>query len=265
MTTINKTDRQGTSRGDVVLPRPWGKSRRRRGALGIVFRFMAAVGLVLWFDGPALAEPSTRDLSFQVMADGMTIGHHRIRFRQEGRDLHALIQVDLAVSLGPLTLFSLRHRSHEIWREGRLIALETTTDDDGEDFWVSGRATPQGFWIESNRGSHLAPPEAMPASYWHRGSLDSPTLIDTQDGTVIANRTEFLAREPLLRDGRWIETLRYRRHDDYGLELWYDAEGVLSQTRFTARGSEIESRWAEGATPVYQAKNSAPRTAEPGR
>lgn len=174
-------------------------------------------------------------LGFTVLRDGSPFGTHEIAFRQEGEDLHVEIAIDLEVSLAFITLFRYQHRNHEIWRDGRLVSIETRTDDNGTAYSVSGRATEEGFVVDGSDGRIVAPTDVLPTSYWHPETIDQGKLLDTQRGRLIDVQVTSLGQEPV----GGVETARYRVSGDLALDLWYDAEGEWRKLAFTARGSEV--------------------------
>src|SRR5690606_27129350 len=114
----------------------------QRGAL-----FAAA----LLFAAAAKAE-EPRDVAFDVYRKGELIGAHEIAFRRNGDDLEATIDIRLQVDVLFLPVYRYRHQNRETWRDGRLVRIETETDDNGDSFYVKGEAGPDGFRVESTAG-----------------------------------------------------------------------------------------------------------------
>jgi hypothetical protein len=153
----------------------------------------------------AAAIPASQKLAFEVLRGDSRIGRHEVAFRREGEELHVEVAIDLEVKLAFVTVFTYRHRNHEVWREGRLVSLESVTDDDGKQYNLTGRATPEGFRVEGWAGSYLAPAGIIPTSYWNPAT-------------------------------------RYRMTGDLNLDLWYGPEGQWSRIAFDARGKEVVYR-----------------------
>ena len=211
---------------------------RRRPLVGAMIGAAAVTGLVL--AGPLRAAlPAMDEIAFQVFRDGAPLGHHRVSFRREAQDLHVEVDIKLEVKLLFVTVFSYRHRNHEVWRDGRLVAIDTETDDDGEDFWLRGRATAAGLAVEGSSGSFLAPAEVMPTSYWNPKTVARTQLLDTQRGRLIQVAIAPAGVESLSLAGRPVEARRYAVTGDLTLDLWYTAEGEWAKTSFEARGAEV--------------------------
>lgn len=181
------------------------------------------------------AEREPQDLYFEVWREETPIGRHEIEFARNGEDLHVKVAIDLEVKFAFLTLFSYSHRNREHWRDNRLIAIETETNDDGEVHWVRGKAVPDGFEVESSLGKFLAPASIIPTSYWHPNTVDQEQLLDTQHGRLVAVSSKFLEVDSGL-DG---VAARYAMRGGLDLDLWYDGQKKLSKIAFEARGGNI--------------------------
>ncbi|MEX0923059.1 MAG: DUF6134 family protein [Rhodovibrionaceae bacterium] len=199
---------------------------------------------------PALASlPGNGSIVFEVLRGGEPMGTHSLRFEKRGEDLHVFIDIDLKVDLAFVTVFRYEHSNHEIWRDGRLISIETTTDDDGETYFVKGEATAAGFQVTSSEGKAALPADILPTSYWHPQTVARDRLLDTQKGRIVEVATRELRQEAISIDGLRIEATHYRMTGDLDLELWYAPNGEWVKIAFETRGAEI----------VYARENGGPQ------
>lgn len=200
----------------------------------------AAMAIGLAFSGPLKAALTNADeIVFSVLRGGEPLGHHKILFWQDGEDLHVEIDIQLEASLAFITIFRYHHKNHEIWRGGRLVAIDTQTYDDGEDYWLMGRATEAGFEIEGSSGNFIAPTNIMPTSYWNVETVERAQLLDTQSGRLIDVDISPVDVETLNLAGGPITTQRYGMTGDLTLDLWYTADGEWAKITFEARGEEV--------------------------
>lgn len=223
----------------------------RGGAAGFCDRraFLAGCGALggLALVGPvsAAVAPAER-LTFDILRDGTPIGRHTVAFRRDGARLEVEVAIDIEVALAFLTLFRYRHRNREIWQDGRLIDLETETDDDGTRHRVRARAEAGGLRVEAGpeNGAELfrAPPDILPTSYWHPQTPSQTRLLDTQSGRVLAVAIEPRGREAVAFAGAQIPARRYAVSGDLTLDLWYTAEGRWLKAAFAARGAKVAYR-----------------------
>lgn len=174
-------------------------------------------------------------ICFEVWRGDSDIGRHRLRFEPTADGLVAEIAIDLRLGLGPITLFRYSHRNRELWQDGRLMKIDTRTDDDGSRFAVSGRATESGLLVESAAGRQLLPPEVVPTSYWREKMMRSANWLDSQDGSAIQVKVAATAPLP--------GTVRgYAVSGDLELVAGYDNAGQWRGLSFNARGSRVDYR-----------------------
>ena len=202
---------------------------------------LAAGTLALASAAPLLAARAPAgDIAFSVYRDGSPLGRHEVRFRRDGGDLHVNIEIELEVKLAFLTLFRYSHRNHEIWRDGRLVSLETRTDDDGTAYRVSGRATGEGFLVEGAEGRLLLPAAVIPTSYWNPATLAQTALLDTQKGRLREVAVREIGPETIDAGGQGAPATRYRMTGDLELDLWYSPQGEWMRIAFEAKGATVD-------------------------
>lgn len=201
---------------------------------------VAAAVAALAVAGPSGAALLRKDnIAFQVFRDGDPLGHHRVAFRREAERLHVEIDIQLEVTLAFITVFRYRHTNREVWQNGRLVAIDTETDDDGERYWLSGRASEAGFEVAGSSGDFIAPADVMPTSYWNPDTVTESRLLDTQRGRLIDVDIAPAGSEIVLVAGQPINAQRYRMTGDLELDLWYATDGEWAKIRFEARGAEV--------------------------
>lgn len=211
-----------------------------------LLKFVAALAIVLpaltvGADATAPASSPEPALSFRVERGGSPIGTHTIQFTQVGDDLHVAIDINLAVSFGPITVFRYAHTNRETWRDGKLVAIETETDDDGRRFSVSGKATDKGFEVASSEnGTFIAPASIIPTSYWNPATIEQTELLDTQRGRIINVQVTETATREALADGARIPVREYEMTGDLKLKLWYSPQMEWLNVIFRARGADVD-------------------------
>jgi hypothetical protein len=113
--------------------------------------------------------------------DGAPFGAHQVRLRRDGRETVAEISIDLQVRLLGIRVFRHVHRNIERWRDGNLIALDSTTDDDGTPRRLEVRSDASGLRLRGSDFDGHLPSELIPTSYWNRAALSRPKF-DAQGG-----------------------------------------------------------------------------------
>jgi hypothetical protein len=199
---------------------------------GAVMAMPAFAGLI--------AAPPGRSLEFHVVRKGSVIGTHVLTFEGQGDDLTVRVAVDLAVGLGPITLFRYTHRAVETWRNGQVVSLETTTNDDGTHHKVTGRRTDAGLVVEGTKAARYnAPDNALPATHWNRKMLDGP-MINTEDGRLMHPNVQSVGTDAIpTAGGGTINASHFAMSGDALLDTWYDATSNWAGISFKAGDGSV--------------------------
>lgn len=176
---------------------------------------------------------------FSVWRKGSRIGEHRMAFRRNADRVMVDIDIDLEIKLGFVTLYRYAHRIMEIWRDNRLVALDSETDDDGDRFSLSVRESADGLQVDGRAGRFLAPSETFPSSYWNPATIHQSQLLDTQRGHLLEVGTEQLGTETIQAGGRRIAADRYRITGGLRMDIWYSDIGQWVKMDFFTRGTTI--------------------------
>lgn len=180
--------------------------------------------------------PARNSLAFRIMRHGGQIGTHMVAFRPlSDGGLDVRFAVNVLVKLGPIPLARYVHHGVESWREGRLANLQTRTDRNGTDMQMRAWRTGAGLEVEgTDTTRYVAPPNALPTSYWNRRMLDGP-MIGTQKGTLVTPQVTDLggARIPLA-NGGMVAVRHYGVHGPgMNVDLYYDSQQIWAGLTFT--------------------------------
>ncbi len=217
------------------------RTRRRRWR-----RALVRAGPFLWVLVALLAPvwavgPEDRVLEYRILRKGGEIGLHRVEIRNLGDRLTVDTQVRIAVKFAFITFYRYALDARETWRDGRLVALESVTDDDGKRYAVSAVAEGGVVRVDNGGAGWTAPATIVPSSLWHRDMLETNLLLGIKRGNPLAVSVTEAGRETVTVRGRPLSATRYVVSGDLSRELWYGPDDMLVRVRFfTGRdGSEI--------------------------
>ncbi len=213
---------------------------RRRLIGGLACAGALALGGRPAASAPTLASAYPEILKFAVTRDGSPLGLVMVRFGRAGGDGIAEVYIDFAVSFAGISLYRYEHRARERWRDGRLAALDSVTNDDGADQAVTARIRPDGLLVNGMRGPLTAPTDILPSSYWHPRFVEQSRMLDSQLGRIVDFTIRPAGTETVLALGRPVETRRYAMRGDIDLDFWYDSNRVWQKMAFTIAGSAID-------------------------
>ena len=205
----------------------------------LLWAFLTAIATV----GPASAgtQAAPQTLEFEIAHDGDVVGHHRVTFRRDGDKLivHSELEIEVAVLF--LTVYRYQQTRDEVWRNGKLIALTSTADDDGTPHDIKGAAGPDGgITVTSGKESWTLPAESVPASYWNISMVTARgPLVDSLSGKLLHQRVVKLGRETVRAGGRNILATHYRLEAKRPRDVWYDASGRWVKMRAIGRDGSV--------------------------
>ena len=191
-------------------------------------RVIAVIAGVLLFGGQACAET----YRFAITRNGDQIGTHSIDLSRTGAETTVSIATDLTVKQFGITWYRFQHVASERWAAGRLVALNSTTDDNGTRHKVSVVMKTSGLEVEAD-GKAAAPLDRniQPASLWNAEVLRRPVMLDTQDGQVVPLSVVDQGSENLTIDARTFKTHHYTMKSKYSQDVWYDEQQHLVQVK----------------------------------
>ncbi len=192
----------------------------------------------------AAAVPATGELDFTVLRDGEEIGTHVLHF-DVGADgsVDVDIETDIEVSMMFVTVYRFEHEGHEHWENGRLLSLNSSTDDDGEDHELVVTTDDASTRVADNGVAGERPAGLLPASLWNDGIVAQPktTLLNTLDGSAMDVTVTRVGEDEVQGLSGPVKASHYVLAGDLSRELWYDPNGVLVKVRFSGEdGSNIE-------------------------
>lgn len=171
----------------------------------------------------ALPVPPGDRIGFDVMRKGSRLGTHVLTFTRgaDGPVVH--VAIDLVYKVMGVTLYRYAHRTVETWAGDRIVAFQTTGDNNGQKFAVTGRRVPDGIVVEGTTvPRYVAPADAMPATHWNRRELDGP-LIDTQSGKLARPAVTAGGIDTIpAAGGRSLSGRHFALSGAVDLDIWYD-------------------------------------------
>ena len=195
---------------------------------------------------PLLSTPAharaEQDLRFRVLREGSSVGEHSVRFKPDGNLLIVATHVEIAVKVLLFTVYRFRHEAQEIWGSGRLLWVQSTTDDNGRRMQVQGEATPEGFRIVGEKGPFLAPSELLTSnSFWDSRIVHERRLIDVRHGGDVGLVTRKLGDELVSTPQGPVRASRYQMITPYNAgSVFHDANGRWVKALLEVKGESIE-------------------------
>jgi len=188
--------------------------------------------------------PPPAMLRIDVLRNGNLIGEHAVRLTGSLGAMRAEISVELAVGIGPVTLFRYTHSVREEWQDGQFLRMESRTNDDGTRHEVRAERVADGVRVQRGASaSTVLPPGTISLTHWNYQCKRAP-LINPQTGLSLRMTDQRRDAEAIdLGSGPMIRARRYALQGEAELETWYDDQDMWIALRSAGRdGSSIRYR-----------------------
>jgi hypothetical protein len=190
-------------------------------------RAIAAIICLIALTGAASCET----YRFTITRNGDQIGTHSINLNRTGAETSVSIVTDLTVKVLFVTAYRFQHTASERWLNGRLVALNATTDDNGTRHQVSVVTAGTTLQIDADGKTARLDRTIIPGSLWNPELMRRPVMLDTQEGQVLPLTVVDQGPEDLTIDSRVIKAHHYVMKSKYSQDVWYDDQQHLVQVK----------------------------------
>lgn len=182
------------------------------------------------------AQAATKTLDFTVLRDGKTIGTHSYTISEQGDKTQVEVHTNIEVKVLFVTTYKFLHAAKEVWRDGKLVTLTSTTDDDGSQKALQVTARTENLEVDSivNKQDRRqnARLDTLPASLWNPGIVNQRMLLNTHDGTLMKIRVSDFGSEVIEAAGAQIPAHHFAISGELTRDVWFNDAGDLVRVRF---------------------------------
>jgi len=166
-------------------------------------------------------------------------------------------QLRIAAGVLGIVMRRIEEDRREVWRDGRLVAYESCSIDNGERVVTRGRAEDAVFVIEGPDGRAEAAPTLFTTNPWSPGIAGATVLMGTKTGEL--NRVTVTGGKiQIVETGTGkVGARHFVVQGDLEREFWYDLKDVLVRIAFPAADGTISFLLQERAEPA-PAQEGAP-------
>jgi hypothetical protein len=203
--------------------------------LGTVLLSMAVLPAI------AQAEPVSTTTNFAIVRDGDQIGTCSFRLHRNGRETTAQYVSHIQVKLAFITVYRFDQTETERWVDGRLVALNSVTDDNGTVHKVKATSRGDVLSVDADGTVTEVDPSLMPVSLWNAALVQKTTALNPQDGSIVPLSVVDHGKEQLLLQGRAETAHHYSIKTTFPQDVWYDEQQHLIKVALRGSdGSKIE-------------------------
>jgi hypothetical protein len=180
------------------------------------------------------------EYTFTVLSDGQPIGRHLIAFEREGDRVEIQEATEIEVSLATIPLYTFEHQAHQLWRNGRAVRIDATTNDNGERLDITVRDTGEGYVRTVNGRVDRFDDSASVLALWNKETFDHDAFFSAVEDKVLKASFKYLGTDDIILAGQPVQTQHYRMLGDEEHELWFDMAGHLAKVAFRRYGTTVE-------------------------
>jgi hypothetical protein len=198
--------------------------------------FCAVLALVCCFAAsPARAE---KPLHFTILRKGEAVGTHDMTFTRKDDTLTVGIHTHVFVKVLFIT-YKFTCDSTETWKDGKLVALEAHTNDDGDKHDVSVAQKDGKLQLTADGKTSVISADTITSSWWNKKLTGRPELLDYLTGKMQSIKVKDLGAETVQADGKDIATEHYKVDGGLQRDLWFAGDRMVRQS-LVKRGDLIE-------------------------
>lgn len=189
--------------------------------------FKVALVCLLSMATPALASNFSADSpdknwQFKVFLDDKEIGFHNFAMveKDDHKEIYSNARFDVKFLF--FNAYSYRHDNVEQWSGQCLKSINAVTNDNGDQYNVSGTVDNDAFIVNTMETENTYLPCIKTFAYWDPDFLEEPILLNSQTGEMIEVASEFIGNEIMKHKGKDITAKRYRLNgENLQIDLWY--------------------------------------------
>ncbi|MEA3642679.1 MAG: DUF6134 family protein [Lamprobacter sp.] len=202
---------------------------------------LLALALPLTLGSFSVGAAVDQTFRFEVLLDDKPIGEHRFDIDVSGDQQRVTSQAEFKVDFFFITAYRYRHQSNELFRNGCLERLSSTTNDNGTRYKIDGSAVSNGFRVDRGENVEQFDGCVKTFAYWDSAILQQPRLLNPQTGELEAVSVQRRGAERVAVNGSEVEATRFELvTDELTINLWYnDALGWVRLASDTGKGAQL--------------------------
>lgn len=208
---------------------------------------MAACGIVAGIGGAlanrnAVAGPANGirpPVNYNIFVDGDHSGSQHVAFVSREQGVTATTHMSIRVEVMFVTAFRFHQIGDSDWSNGKPIAFEYVTNNDGTPTLVSGKRVADDWAISGPGGTYTATGSAMVPGFWNYEIVNATSVIDPEKGVVVPFSAVPLTETSTTVADQTITGEGYAMTSFLVGQLWFDPDRSLQALIFTQKGHTV--------------------------
>jgi hypothetical protein len=188
---------------------------------------------------PPAAQPATETLQYAIIRNGEQIGTHKVELRRTGKETAVNVATNVEVKVLFITAYRFQYAATERWVNGRLVALNAETDDNGTQHKLTAALKGGTLEVEADGKAAQVDKNILPGSFWNPEVVRQSVMLDTQTGQVMPISVIDGGSEQVTVETGPAPARRYTIKGKFSQDVWYDSRGRLVQSQLVGPDGSV--------------------------
>jgi hypothetical protein len=186
-------------------------------------------------------EPEMREMA--IFVDGKRSGESHVTVEQrEDGSTQISTTADVAVD-ALLFRYKFSYRGMEVWKDGKLLKMQSNTNDNGKKISVSAVADSASIQLRVGNKERQVRADVWTTSYMRYPDLSrcdkTVALLDADSGKEITAKMQLIGKEELVVAGNKMTCEHFRLSGGVTTDLWYDGQKKLVRQESVESGHKL--------------------------
>ncbi|MFT5118159.1 MAG: hypothetical protein ACI9NY_001697 [Kiritimatiellia bacterium] len=206
--------------------------------------------LTMWSFADA-GEINTQLLTFKVFLDDNEIGFHNHDISPIEGGETVSIEASFDIEIFFINVFSYRHQTDEVWQQGCLVSLNSTTTENSDKEFVKSSIVDDALQVESVEHSTRLTSCVSSFAYWDVERLQAEYLLNSQTGEYVPAQLTALGETSFEFNDSVSAATQYRLFaEDAFVDLWYDDNNVWMALQTKVNGGRVLTYYRDDSVAV---------------
>jgi hypothetical protein len=195
--------------------------------------------LAMWSFADA-SENNAQQLKFKVFLDDDEIGFHNHTVSSIEGGETVSIEASFDIEIFFINVFSYRHQADEVWQQGCLVSLNSTTTENSDREFVKSSVVEGALQVESVEHNTRLTSCVSSFAYWDVKRLQAEYLLNSQTGEYVPAELTALGESSFKFSDTTSSATQYRLFaEDAFIDLWYDDNDVWMALQTKVNGGRV--------------------------
>jgi hypothetical protein len=203
--------------------------------------------LAMWSFADA-SENNAQQLKFKVFLDDDEIGFHKHTVSPIDGGEAVSIEASFNIEIFFINVFSYRHQADEVWQQGCLVSLNSTTTENSNREFVKSSVVEGALQVESVEHNTRLTSCVSSFAYWDVTRLQAEYLLNSQTGEYVPAELTALGEASFKFSNNTSAATQYRLFaEDAFIDLWYDDNNVWIALQTEVKGGRVLTYYRDEA------------------